>query len=298
MLLELLDRLPEFRVPPLVILDIGAMREGTDRYAPLLKRADVSIIGFEPQQEELRKLQAEAPPGHRYLPYILGKGGAGRFHRTRYPGCSSLYEPDPGIIDLFYGMKAGVPEGNFYVLETHAVQTQRLDDVRIDCTPDLIKIDVQGAELDVLEGGAATVSHALVVEAEVEFVSLYRDQPLFGGVHGFLRGRGFQFHKFIDVGGRAFEPVVRTGNPLLPISQILWADAVFVRDFSRLERYGDDDLIKAAVILDEVYRSYDLAAHLIGEYDRRRAAWLRSQYVAELERAPLSTMVVNLRATP
>ncbi len=48
---------------------------------------------------------------------------------------------------------------------------------------DLIKIDVQGAELDVFRGGGKALANALMVITEVEFVELYTGQPL-------LRRRG------------------------------------------------------------------------------------------------------------
>jgi hypothetical protein len=53
---------------------------------------------------------------------------------------------------------------------------------------------------------------------------------------------------------------VRPANLCAPISQVMWADAIFVRDFSRIDAYGDDGLVKAATILHTVYQSFDLAA--------------------------------------
>lgn len=298
MIVEILNKLRDIPVPSLVVVDIGAMIEGTPRYAPLLHYGGTTVVGFEPQQLQLEKLRASAPSSHTYLPHVLGKGGPARFHWTLYRGCSSLYEPDPGIIDLFSTMGAANPGGNFHVIETTEVKTSRLDDIEGVPSPDLVKIDVQGAELDVLEGGAATVSRALVIEAEAEFVPLYRDQPLFGDIHAFLRRHGFQFHKFIDVGGRGFAPFTHGKNPCLPISQLLWADAIFVRDFSNLPRFSDEDLLKGGIILDEVYRSFDLTAYLLTEYDRRRGSRLASQYLDELKRSPLSPMLLNLRENP
>src|ERR1051326_4625679 len=73
--------------------------------------------------------------------------------------------------------------------------------------------------------GVAALANTLVVECEVEFVPLYRDQPLFGDVQCFLRDRGFAMHKLIDVAGRPFRPF-NPPNPFLPMSQMLWAGAI------------------------------------------------------------------------
>ncbi len=163
---------------------------------------------------------------------------------------------------------------------------------------DLIKVDAQGYELEIMRHGTATVSNALVIECEVEFVPLYKDQPLFGDVQCFLRDRGFVLHKLIDCAGRPFRPF-NTPSPFLPMSQVLWADAIFVRDFTRLEALSDDELLKAAAILDVVYASYDLVGLLLAEYDRRAKTGVRQAYVGDLQKRPsLSVRVLNIMDHP
>jgi hypothetical protein len=105
-------------------------------------------------------------------------------------------------------------------------------------------------------------------------------------------------HKLIDVAGRPFRPF-NPPNPHMPMSQLLWADAIFVRDFTRLETYSDDELLKAAAILDVVYRSYDLAGLLLTEYDRRAKTALWQAYVGDLKnRSSLSVSVLNIMDHP
>jgi hypothetical protein len=209
-----------------------------------------------------------------------------------------LYAPDPEIIDLFTTIGCAHPQGNFHVEETSHVQTTRLDDIDGLPRADLVKLDVQGAELDVLEGGADSVSRALVIEAETEFVPLYRGQALYGDIAKFLGGKGFQFHKFIDVAGRTFAPIALSPNPYVPMSQIIWADSIFVRDFARLPEYSNEDLLRASIILDEVYRSFDLAAFLLLELDRRTGGNIGRRYAAALGNETLNTMLLNIRSAP
>src|SRR5205823_4562581 len=141
----------------------------------------------------------------------------------------------------------------FTVVQTQEVQTIRLDEVQ-DCPlPDYVKIDVQGAELDVLQGASAALANAVVLETEVEFVPLYKGQPLVGDVQRFLTGHGFVLHKFIDIGGRSFRPLFPGNNPFAAISQVLWADAIFVRDFTALGRLTAVQLLKAATVLHDLY---------------------------------------------
>jgi FkbM family methyltransferase len=285
-------------LPAVEVLDVGAMTEGQDCYAPLVAQGLARVTGFEPNPEELARLRATRPKAFRYLPHVLGAGGPATFHLTRYPGCSSLYEPDPAVIDLFTAIGTGEGD-NFQVVRTERVETTRLDDVP-DCPrADYVKLDVQGAELDVLRGGTAALADALVLDVEVEFVPLYKGQPLLGDVQSFLRERGFVLHKVIDVAGRAFRPLALGDNPCAPISQMLWADAVFVRDFTALDRLTPPQLLKAATVLHDVYASYDLVHRLLAEYDRRQGTGLVGRYAAAvLNGRPLPTLYLNLKLNP
>ena len=121
-------------------------------------------------------------------------------------------------------------------------------------------------ELLVLEHGMQKLADAVVIEAEAEFVELYRGQPLFGDFETFMRSHAFVLHKMIDIAGRNFRPM-STGNPADAISQFRWADAVFVRDFTKLDRISPPQFLKAAVILYDVYFSYDLAHLFLYAYD-------------------------------
>lgn len=267
-------------IPRIEILDIGAMAEGAERYRPLVDQGLASVTGFEPNPAEFARLSGRAGP-YTYHPACLGDGKPATLHVTRYPGCSSLLEPDPAVIDAFSGIGASPPGGNFAVVSTMPVATVRLDDVAGCARPDMIKIDVQGAELLVLENGPRAVAGALVVETEAEFVPLYKGQPLFGDLHAFLRGHGFELHKLMDVSGRCYRPLV-LDSPYAAISQLLWADAVFVRSPFDLAAYSDDDLLKAAAILNDVYRSYDLVHRLLAERDGRTGGATTAAYAAFL----------------
>lgn len=105
----------------------------------------------------------------RGCPIFLGDGAEATFYRTRFPGCSSLYEPDPSGIDLFQTIGAGEPTGNLYVVDTEQMQTKRLDDIEGFPLVDFIKIDVQGSELDILRNGVETLKNVSVIQTEVEF---------------------------------------------------------------------------------------------------------------------------------
>lgn len=284
-------------LPVVRVLDVGAMAEGVDRYQPLVDQGLAEVRGFEPDDASREALNARGGPG-RYLSHFLGDGREATFHRTRYPGCSSLYEPDASIIDLFSTIGTEPGAGNFAVTGTSTVQTTRLDDIDEVGRVDLMKLDVQGAELLVLQHAEQTLANVLVLETEAEFVPLYKEQCLFGDLHRFLHDRGLMLHKLLDVAGRSFRPL-QGRNPYLPLSQLLWADAVFVRDFSRLQRYSTDELLRAALVLNDVYASVDLVHLLLAEHDRRTHGGLAARYLEVLRATPqVQTQQLNWREHP
>ena len=53
---------------------------------------------------------------------------------------------------------------------------------------------------------------------------------------------------------------------------MLWGDAIYVRDLFELRDYSQPQLLSAALVLHEVYHSYDVVAHILQVYDSRAAA--------------------------
>jgi FkbM family methyltransferase len=265
--LDILTIIP--KPPPAIrVLDIGAMIGGVDPYEPLRGAGIAQVVGFEPQAAECEKLNtAHAAKGHRYLPHFIGDGSRRTFHVTRDGYSSSLYEPDLALASKFQQL------GELYqVVRTEEVQTTRLDDLR-DIRPiDLAKIDTQGGELDVIRGGRETLREALVIHIEVEFVPLYKNQPLFADIDAALRELGFVFHKFHEIHGPPFAPLVVNNQPFRRISQMLWGDAVYVRDFMRFDELPRERLIKLAVIVHAMYGAADLAHLALSHADPALAA--------------------------
>lgn len=73
------------------------------------------------------------------------------------------------------------------------VQQVRLDDELKDIKQiDLLKLDLQGYELEALKGCGSMLKRIKIISTEIEFVSLYDGQPLFGDIDVFLRAHGFR----------------------------------------------------------------------------------------------------------
>lgn len=274
--IDALDDVLDHPVPSLTILEIGFRPEQRHRHRPLVATGRAHLVGIEADPLAIAARNIPGSP-HHWVRAILGDGQPGTLHITRDPACTSLLEPDPDLADAFTSLGSSAPSGRYHVQEKLPVQTTRLDDITPLPAPDLIRIDIQGAELAALEHGPSSLEHALIIDCAAAFVPLYRHQPLFGDMQRFLADQGFLFHKFLDIGGRALKPM-RLANPHAPISQMLWADAIFVRDFTRLDRLSDRQLLKLAALLHQIYQSMDLALLVLREHDRRNGGHLGHSY--------------------
>ena len=235
------------------------------------------IVGFEPNPDALDRLNAMKGSNELYLPHAVADGERHILRFCQAPGMTSLLEPNSAVLNLFHGF----PDWG-RVVSREAVETVKLDDIEATRGVDLIKIDIQGAELMAFRSGEKRLRHALVVQTEVEFLPLYVDQPLFGDVDRFMRECGFMFHRFHPVVSRVVRPLLIDNNIFAGMSQLVWADALFIRDITRLELLSDDDLIGMATIMHDCYGSIDISLHLLTEYDLRRKTACGAAYLEGL----------------
>ncbi len=98
--------------------------------------------------------------------------------------------------------------------DIQTVQTTTLDNRNyFDGAPiDLIKIDVQGAELDILNGGAKTIKNTQFVLIETSLVEYNQGAPMIGDIMDKMKSYGFgvedilEYHSFSHLyGGAIFQ---------------------------------------------------------------------------------------------
>lgn len=264
------------------VVDVGSKPiDGAPAYAPLLRDGIAEVVGFDPDLDSTAGAGANPAPNQTYLPYAVADGRRHTWHRCFNPGMSSLLRPNRDVLRLFHGFS-----GWGTVMSTAEVETRRLDDIEETKGLDYLKLDIQGAELMALENATDRLRDALVVQAEVEFLQMYVDQPLFGDVAAFLQRRGFQFHRFRPLVNRVIVPLVLHDDLHAGLSQSLWADAVFVRDLTRLDDLSSRQLRAFATIMHDCYGSVDLVMHLLRALDQREGTTLAADYIPRLMAFP------------
>jgi len=271
-------------------IDVGArggMQAHWRRYASLFGNVDL----FEPDEAACARQAKQAPAGESWFPVALGgKTGTGRLHVTKKPSGSSLYPPNPEIMFRFgppsYGTVAKVIDVPLLTLSDFIDQYRRP-------LPDLVKLDVQGAELDILR--AIRTEHwtsLLAVQAEVGFVPFYQGQPLFGDVDQFMRSQGFQMLDLLPVRSYRFDGEqshaqlrrhLNLAHNRNDISRrLIEADALYIRPPEEILKSGDRAVILKLFNILFLYRFFDEALWLI------EAAVKNGHVAAEDQRAVLS----------
>lgn len=256
-----LDYLVALRKPdaPMIhVLDVGANPiEGDAPYKALLEQGLVRVTGFEPQPQALAQLMEKKGPHETYLPDAVGAGGAAQLHLTKASGFTSLFRADQRVADLLGWTRQMRATG------TIEVTTERLDDMDAVAPVDFLKIDVQGSELAIISNAVERLAGAVAVQTEVRFLPIYQGEPRFGDLDRELAAQGFQFHDFVHLKRVNFAGPHSGQLRRRAARQVVDGDAIYLRDLSRPDLMGRDQILKMAILAVGVFGSAGVAVHCL-----------------------------------
>lgn len=238
--LPIIAALAKYLDKSIVIVDVGCRWGFADAWSILGSSA--TLIGFDPDAAECERLKNsyQGPCNIQFVDRGLGPYPCKKtLFLTKEPACSSLYEPDSSLIN-FIPLLAGVE-----LVEEIEIELTTLDSWFSSSGinhVDFIKLDTQGSELGILEGGETCLSSVRALQIEVEFNPIYVGQPLFGDIDAFLRKRGFVLWRLTDLCHYSHSPkksafkykdVQFFDGRAVPISaqggQLFWGEAYYVR---------------------------------------------------------------------
>jgi len=240
------------------LVDIGCSGGLDPKWEEIL--GDVNYFGFDPNEAECERL-ASLPSHYKranFLAYaVSGSNGPATLYKTRSIYCYSLLKPDMDILGRFSFADLFDLEGVENLSTITLDDCKELSDVHID----IIKIDAQGLEKAILEGGKSTVEQALYVETESGFTPNYIGESTQADVDIYMREQGFLLfdmliyrmpyrNKFADLEERK--------------SQLLWSENVWLKDliatYSNIKRSlteADRLIFLKMIVLCAVLGTYD-----------------------------------------
>jgi FkbM family methyltransferase len=257
----------ELRAVPIGLVDIGARWGVSEVFTPAAPIFDV--LAFEPDPDEAARLRDSASRNAPWASLAIEPTAVAdsrkkvTLHLLTRANNSSIFPVNQHYYQR-YNMKG------FELVKKLQLEAQSLDEAIF--APrytnrrfgEVIKMDAQGAELEILRGSERTLrERTLCVVCEAAFFTPYEGACLFSDVERHLRDRGMSFYGFLDFQHRSTKRLdkrLQRGR-----ERFMQADAVFFRDpldepegSDALSRRKTGVLFVAALL----FGFYDFAAEL------------------------------------
>jgi FkbM family methyltransferase len=310
--LILLPRLLQLLSPDeqFLIVDGGAREVDRDpRWRPFPPDR-LRFIGFEPDEAEAARLNATRGPGGlewQFIPAGLwGMSGRMRLEHNKATGGSSFLTQNRELTDRWKfenPTETTLARDAFFPVSCEDCRVVSLADWAKDANVnaiDFIKLNVQGGELQILQGAGRLLERVLGLLVEVSFVESYKRRPMFADIDRYLEDRGFVFfdllaHHYV---GRATAPIAarhlivsesKLGQLVSSWGQLIEGHALFFRDpmDKRSGRRFEPSLVVKLAAFAEVFGQIEYAFELI--------AWLagRNDVVATPFAAQLHDVIAE-----
>ena len=251
----------DFHHTPFGCIDVGSRGGVTSYIDPI---AGIScVLAFEPDLHECARLRERSGSYANFEPSPLALSASSKqstLHHLKRSINNSLLAPNPNFAARYS------VEG-FTIDRVESINTISLDEaLALWKSPfrygEFLKLDVQGAELEVLSGASCLLKDTTVAALiEVEFCELYIGQPRFTDIDRFMQDKGFTFYGFSDQSFRSAamrELLHRKGAAWK--ERLIAADAVYFKD--PFEKNGEK-----TVLTDRNIQSLFVSTLILGYFD-------------------------------
>jgi FkbM family methyltransferase len=236
-----------------VILDGGARDALADPRWQAFEPGRARLYGFEPDDKETISLNAEVREKgldfHYFSGALWSEPTELTFYENKASGGGSFYPQNTALTErwkfentaeLFLARDIFYPTGTAKWKMTSVDAWAAAQEGRIDI--DFLKLNVQGAELEILKGASSIIDSAIGLMVEVSFVESYKERPFFADIDKWLRDHDFTFFDLIGhhYMGRANSPITARHLPGLYglYGQLIEGHGIYLRDPIDMQRKG------------------------------------------------------------
>lgn len=173
--------------------------------------------------------------------------------------------------------------------------------------PDIIKMDIQGAELSALKGLGEHINNLQLLEIEVELLQLYKNQPTFPEIHTFLLNSGFHIQdmhlskSYLTNGKESnyyLRNILKNAMNDTWTPQVYAGDAIYVKNLETVLKYDLNEQINHLKCLC-AYNCFD-RAYMIIDKSKYKQEIQNSNFYRSLikmsKKGKMRTMISNLLA--
>jgi len=230
-----------------VVVDAGARYGLHPSWADLRGLAEFHL--FEMDEEEAARLEKKYAADERITVYpiaLYSSDSTLTFRVSEHQALNSVFHSNEKLL-----------QSNDYMLRDFAVTAERttqaraLDSLFSDREIHFMKLDVEGAELELLKGAKKQLQTSVLgVRSEVLFAPVYKDAPLFGDLHREMLDSGFELLNFdyTGAGNKAARFTLPGRYGKLLSSDAVWVvgnDRLFAAKGARLVQ----DILRLAIFL-------------------------------------------------
>ncbi len=281
-------------LPPgerIVIVDAGAREVDHDPRWRAFDPSRLKFVGFEPDAQEAARLNTTRMIDGIEIQIVAaglwGSTGTINFQNNNIGGGSSFLSQNRQVTDRWKFEnpdESALARDIFFPVRHESINVVSLADWSREAdvgTVDFLKLNVQGGELEILQGAGPVLDNVLGILVEMAFVESYSKRPMFADIDRFLSKSGFTFfdllaHHYV---GRAAAPIVaqrliivepKLGQLVSSWGQLIEGHGLYLRDpisDKRSRPLKPDQVIKLAALAEgfgQIEFAFELLQWLAG----------------------------------